>query len=104
MYNQLYQYFENMLFPSQCGFRKGYSTQHCILVLIEKCKEPIDAGNNFGALLIDLPKVSDCLDQSLLVAQLYWYGLNPLSLKLIFYISNCTHRTKIKECFSNIKN
>ena len=25
IYNQLYQYFENILFPSQCGFRKGYS-------------------------------------------------------------------------------
>ena len=35
-YNQLYQYFENLLFPSQCGFRKGYSTQHCLLVLTEK--------------------------------------------------------------------
>ena len=26
IYYHLYQYFENMLFPSQCGFRKGYNT------------------------------------------------------------------------------
>ena len=26
IYNQLYQYFENILFPSQCGFPKGYIT------------------------------------------------------------------------------
>ena len=102
IYNQLYQYFENILFPSQCGFRKGYSTQHCLLVLIEKFKEAIDTGNKFGALLTDLSKAFDCLDHSLLVAKLHWYGLSPLSLKLIFsYFSNRTHRTKIKECFNN---
>ena len=62
IYNQLYQYFENILFPSPCGFRKGYTTQHCLLVLIEKFKEAIDAGNKFGALLTDLSKTFDCLD------------------------------------------
>ena len=39
MYNQLYQYFENILFLSQCGFKKGYNIQHYLLVLIEKFKE-----------------------------------------------------------------
>ena len=45
MYNQLYNYFDNILFPSQCGFGKGYSAQHCLLVMIEKYKETIDRGN-----------------------------------------------------------
>ena len=91
-----------MLLSSQCGFWKGYSTQHCLLFLIEKFKEAIDTGNKFGALLTDLSKAFDCLDHSLIVAKLHSYGLWPLSLKLIFsYLSNRTHRTKIKECFSN---
>ena len=102
IYNQLYQYFENILFPSQCVFRKEYSTQHCLLVLIGKFKEAIDTDNKFGALLTDLSKAFDCLDHSLLVTKLHWYRLSPLSLKLIFScFSNRTHRTKIKECFSN---
>ena len=72
------------------------------LVLIEKFKEAIDTENKFGALLTDLPKTFDYLDHSLLVAKLHWYGLSPLSLKLIFsYFSNRTHRTKTKERFSN---
>ena len=50
MYNQLYQYFENILFPNQCGFRKGYCTDHYLLVLTEKFKEAIDTGNKFGSL------------------------------------------------------
>ena len=36
MHNQLYEYFDNILFPSQCGFRKGYSAQHSLLVMIEE--------------------------------------------------------------------
>ena len=42
IYNQLYQYFKNILFPSQCDFRKGYFTQHCLLVLIGEFKEATD--------------------------------------------------------------
>ena len=42
MYNQRYEYFDNILFPSQCGFRKVYSAQHCLLVMIEKFKEATD--------------------------------------------------------------
>ena len=45
IYNQLYEYFDNIQFPSQCGFRKGYSAQHCLLVMIEQFKEAIGRGN-----------------------------------------------------------
>ena len=91
-----------MLFPSYCRFRKGYSTQHCLLVLTEKFKEAIDTGNTFGALLTDLSRAFDSLDRSLLITKLHWYRLSSLSLKLIFsYFSNRTYRTKIKEFFSN---
>ena len=52
--------------------------------------------------MTDLSKAFDCLEHSLLIAELHCYGLSPLSFKLIFsYLSNRTHRIKIKECFSN---
>ena len=51
IYNQLYKYFNRKLFPSQCGFRQEYSSQHSLLVMTEKFKLSIDKGNAFGALL-----------------------------------------------------
>ena len=101
MYNQLYGYFDNILFLSQCGFQKGYSAQHCLLVMIKKFKETIDRGNEFGALLTDLSKVFDFINHPLLTAKLYNYGVPTLSINMIFsYLSNRTNRTKINECFN----
>ena len=54
MYKQLYLHLETILSSSQCGFRKGYSSQHCLLVIIEKLKEAVSNGNEFGAPLTDL--------------------------------------------------
>ena len=45
----------------QCGFRKGYSTQHCLLAILEKWKSAVAKGKSFGALLTDLSKAFDCL-------------------------------------------
>ena len=96
MYNQLYEYFDNILFPSQCGFRKRYSVQHCLLVMIEKFKETIDRGNEFGAILTKLSKVFDYINHPLFIAKLYNYGASPLSINMIFsYLSNRTYRNKM---------
>ena len=101
MYYRLYEYFDNILFPSQCRFRKGYSAQHGLLVMIEKFKEAIDRDNEFGAHLTDLSKAFDCTNRLLLIAKLYNCGVPLLSINMIFsYLGNWTHRTKINECFS----
>ena len=101
MYNQLYDYFDYILFPSQCGFRKGYSAQHCLQGMIEKFKETMDRGNEFGVLLTDLSKAFDCISHLSHVAKLYNYGVSPLSINMIFsYLNNRANRTNINECFS----
>ena len=39
LYSQLCDYFDKNIFSKyQCGFRKGFSTQHALLVMIEKMK------------------------------------------------------------------
>ena len=77
MYNQLYEYFDNIIFPSQYVFWKGYSAQHYLLVMIKKFKEAIDRGNDFSALLTDLSKAFDCINHPFLIAKLYNYGVSP---------------------------
>ena len=56
IYNQLSNFFENKLPKFQCGFRKGYNAQDCLLVMIEKWKRMLDKGGTCGALLTDLSK------------------------------------------------
>ena len=88
----LYEYFHDKLFPSQCGFRKGYNSQPNVLVLTEKFKESIDKGNIFGALLTDLSKAFACIDHTLLIAKLCVLGISPLLLKLLYF-----YRIKLSE-------
>ena len=83
LYNQLSKYFDSLLATNQCGFRKGFSSQYCLLVILEKFKEAIDRGNQFGALLIDLSKAFDCIDHTLLIAKLYEYGVSSSALNII---------------------
>ena len=75
LYNQLYNYFEKKLSIFQCGFRKGFSAQHCIIPLLEKWKTSIDNNSSFGALLTDLSKAFDCLSHELMIAKLNAYGI-----------------------------
>ena len=51
MSNQLSSHFEKILSKFQCGFRKGFSTQQCLLLMLEIWKHAIDNKNVFGALL-----------------------------------------------------
>ena len=101
-YDQIQNYFDQILSKYQCRFRKGYNAQHCLITLIEKWKKSVDNGGAFGALLTDLSKAFDCLSHELLIAKLNVYGFDKRSLTLIFnYISNRKQRVKINDSFSS---
>ena len=102
MHRQISEYFETVLSKFQCGFRKGYSTQDCLLAMVENCKKALDQGNEYGALLTDLSKVFDCLPHDLIVAKLHAYGFSIDSLKLInSYLTERKQRVKINDQFSS---
>ena len=64
-------------------FRKGFSVVNCLLHVIEKWRESLDEGSAYGALLTDLLKAFNCLPHEMIIAKLYAYGVDMLSLKLI---------------------
>ena len=47
---------ENILSFFQCGFRKGFNAQQCLIEMIEKAKNIIDNSGHFTALETDLSK------------------------------------------------
>ena len=52
---------------------KGYSTQHCLLVMIENLNKVVDDEGVFGALLTDLHKAFDCIPHDPIIAKLEAY-------------------------------
>ena len=61
--------------------------------MFEKFKESVNKGNEFGVVLTDLLKAFVYIDHKLLIAKLFWYGVTPLSLNLIFsFLSYKTQR------------
>ena len=104
LYDQMSNFFKDIFSKYQCGYRKGYSAPHCLLVMIEKWKRIVDYGGVFGALLTDLSKVFDCIPHDLFIAKLEAYGFQIDALKLIYdYLSNRKQRVKINETFSSWK-
>ena len=92
----------NILSKLQCGFRKGFSAQHCLIYMIEKWKKSLDNKGAAGALLTDLSKAFDCLNHGLVIAKLDAYGLDYTSLKLInSYLTNRSQRVKVNSKYSS---
>ena len=100
-YNQIYNYFNEIFSKYLCGFRKGQSTQHCLLFMLESIKNALDKGLCTGNLLTDLSKAFDCISHDLLIAKLHAYGFSKTPLNLISnYLGNRIQRTKIGDKFS----
>ena len=98
---QITMFIDPFLSKFQCGFRKRYGAQYCLLAMLEHWKSTVDKGKVFGALLTDLSKAFDCLSHELIVAKLNAYGFNLAALKLVqSYLSKRRQRTKINQSYN----
>ena len=102
IYDQLQEYFDNFLSDNQCGFRKGFNTQHAILYMIEKMKKARDNKQVSSAILTDLSKAFDCVHHDLLIAKLNAYKVERKSLNFINeYLSDRWQKTKVGSSYSD---
>ena len=83
MQNQMYPYLNQIFSKYQCGFRKGYNAQHCLVAMIEKWREFLDIKVHGGALPTDLSKAFNCIDHELSISKLHAYGFDTDALKVI---------------------
>ena len=101
LYDQINEYFQPLFSKLKCGFRKGHSAQHCLLVLIEKYCKVLDKRVFPGLLLTDLSKTFDYINHELLIPKLHSYGFDIKSLELIHsYLHDGIQRVKMNSSFS----
>ena len=104
MYDQMSEYSASFISPYIFGYRKGHSTEQCVMVMIEMWKKALDEHKVAGAVLTDLSKAFDCLPHDLLVAKLYAYGFEKSACNFILdYLKDRTQRTKVDGEYSSYR-
>ena len=93
---------DSLLSKYQCGLRRDFSAQDCLLAMLEKFKSSVDKGKVFGVLLTDLSKELDCLLHELIITKLNACRFSVSALKLMqSYISERKQTTKINQAHSS---
>ena len=64
----------NLFYKYQFGFRKGHSTSHAIITLVERVSKALDTGKYVVGVFLDLKKAFDTVDHGILLKKLYLYG------------------------------
>ena len=97
--------FNGVLSKFQCGYRKGFGAQNCLLFMIETIRKARDNHGMFAAVMTDLSKAFDCISHELLIVKLNAYGFDETSLKVInSNLKNRTQTTKVGSSFSELLN
>ena len=101
-FKNISNFMEPFLSKQQCGFRKGYSTQYCLLSMLEKRKSAVDYRKYFRAILTDLSKAFNGISLELIIAKLHAYGFRLRALRLIHsYLTNRKQKTRLNGNYSS---
>ena len=69
----------NILFESQCGFRKNKSTSQAAPLLIENISHAMEEKKSALCVFLDLSKAFDTIEHSTLVSKMYHYGIRGVA-------------------------
>ena len=101
MYTQIEIFIEEKLSKLLTGFRKNYSTQLCLINMLEEWKSTLDKGGFVCAMFMDLSKAFDTMNHDLLIAKLGAYGFQkdgPSFMKS--YLTKRRLRLRVNSNFS----
>ena len=91
------------MYKYQFGFRKGYSTNFAMIILIDKISQALDEGSYVLGIFIDLSKAFDTVNHSILCEKLEFYGIRGIALDLIRnYLSDRSHYVEYNNDTSEI--
>ena len=64
----------NILYDKQFGFRKGHSTSHAIITLVNKVSKSLDERKIVGRVYLDIRKAFDSISHQIFLDKLYKIG------------------------------
>ena len=71
------------MYQYQYGFRKGHSTVHALVELVDKVRSSIDSGEMTCGIFVDLSKAFDKVNHEILLHKLDHYGFRGKTNTLI---------------------
>ena len=87
IYNQVYKYLNDnsLLFHKQFGFRKGRSTDHALIKLLNSIYDSFNQNKYTLGVFIDLSTAFDTVDHNTLIDKINLYDIKNNNLKWFFW-------------------
>ena len=71
----------NILFEHQFGFRRGYSTKHSLVNLMDQITKSVDNRQVTLGIFLDFAKAFDTINHDILLQKMHHYGIRGIPLK-----------------------